>query len=235
VTAPGKVIQGPELQLLNYLRALVPVEPTLVDVGANIGDWTRAVYSRIPHATVFAFEPQAGAYAKLAKLSYPRLQTFNVALGSEEGEDVLLASHDPACLRAGFHVRPQPGHPTLGDLHRHERVKIAELQSVLNSLDVRRLELLKIDVEGSELDVLLGCDELLDRLAIDLIQFEYNDMARHRAIEFKDLWQILEFGYDLFHLAAVEGELLKPVGPAGLGDTPGDHNFLAVSKACKWM
>jgi hypothetical protein len=62
--------------------------------------------------------------------------------------------------------------------------------------NINHLDLLKIDIEGSELAALRGLGEQLEPLLVEVIQFEYGGTALDAGITLRDLYQLLcERGY----------------------------------------
>lgn len=140
-------------------RLVKLLEPGMgvADVGANIGLLTVAAARRVgPAGKVFAFEPEDEPRECLARtlhlngLAWVDLSAS--AVGRQKG-------------RLTFHVSPILGHSSLYALPAEEgearevRVEVARLDDVVAKS--QRLDVVKIDVEGAELDVLAGMGRLL--------------------------------------------------------------------------
>jgi FkbM family methyltransferase len=148
--------------------------PVVFDVGANEGDWIRAVLQRRPLAVVHAFEPQAALTARQPTFAGDvRLHT--VAVGAEAGT---LALYDYATHAGSQHASLLPGviETVHGAQTRSTNVPVITLDTYCAENAVERIDLLKIDVEGFELNVLRGARRLLDDRRIGAIQFEFNEM-----------------------------------------------------------
>jgi len=128
--------------------AFCPPAGAFVDVGAHIGSIISDVKFRHPSAQVVAFEA-IPAKAEALRRKFPSVEIHNVALWDSEGE-------------ASFFVDPQ--HSGCSSLHRSGST-IEEIRVVTRRLDSvladRRVDVLKIDVEGAELGVLKGATGLL--------------------------------------------------------------------------
>ena len=135
---------------------------TFVDVGANVGDWTAAVLERVPNAQGALIEPGAAAVARLHDRFADRVRIIAAAAGDAEGE---LRFYEQA--NAGEHSSLLPG-VVSGGVER--RVPIV----TVDSLDLERIDLLKIDVEGFDARVLRGATRMLSEHRIGAVQFEYN-------------------------------------------------------------
>ena len=71
--------------------------------------------------------------------------------------------------------------------------------SNLKRKEIERVLLLKIDVEGHELEVLKGFESYIKEGKVDLIHFEFNKLNVASRIFFKDFWEFLP-NYDLYRM-----------------------------------
>lgn len=141
-----------------YASALKPTY-TSVEVGSNIGALTVPLsrYCR----RVFAFEPQAENFALLQKNikdnDVQNVITFALALGAEKREDFMptVAEIDTADEwgNIGNYGIAQLGHGSC-------KVEVVTLDDMMKRVDV---DFMKLDCEGSELDVLRGAAPLIER------------------------------------------------------------------------
>lgn len=121
--------QGFLSKLKQYLRG------TVLDIGANIGTHTH-FYSQ--HAEVHAFEPNPIAYECLAH-NCPNVNLYNVAVGAEPGFVSLVPDHS------------NPG-ATYTTSTKSKEIPVI----TIDSLHLEACNFIKIDVEGDEIEVLLG-------------------------------------------------------------------------------
>lgn len=90
--------KSPSYSLLG-LRNL-PIK-TVIDVGANAGQFAKMISSVFPNAQIYCFEPLPEPFTKLKKWAESgggRINIFNIALGDSEGELEMLShlDHSPS-------------------------------------------------------------------------------------------------------------------------------------------
>jgi FkbM family methyltransferase len=140
---------------------------SVVDVGANRGQFTVFAAGLYPQARIFAFEPLPGPYAVLARIAaaHERIQVFQAAIGPEAAPARihLMDPDDCSSLLAptGRQSALFPQTRLAGSLP----VEMAPLHAFIGPGDLRAPALLKLDVQGFELAALGGCAALLDRFA----------------------------------------------------------------------
>lgn len=131
-----------------------------VDVGAHIGEYTLLAARRVgEHGEVHAFEPDARAHEVLVENvrlnGLERIVRFHPwAVSDADGETRLRLGAEPALSALAT------AGSSRGDARDGPRVRTVALDSYV---DGRRLDLVKIDVEGAEMLVLRGARQLLAR------------------------------------------------------------------------
>lgn len=124
------------------------------DIGANVGFFSLLAARCVgPQGCVYSFEPvprNAAAIARSAKLNgLDKIDVIAKAVGASEGDaELLLARH------IGGAALSTAGAPP--DLRGRIVVDVVTLDGVIAQRDFRPPTLVKIDVEGAEMDVLLG-------------------------------------------------------------------------------
>jgi FkbM family methyltransferase len=171
------------------------------DVGANVGDYTRATLSAARQercgVVVHAFEPSPHNIQRLRVDfgSEPAVRIVGAALSDRNGEASLYGGRDgssQASLVARERTSPIAATVT---------VPLVRLENYLEGLGEYPVDLLKLDVEGSELAVLKGLGDRLRPDIIDVIQFEYGGTAIDAGTTLRDLYRLLgAHGYVLAKL-----------------------------------
>jgi FkbM family methyltransferase len=132
-----------------------------VDIGANIGVFCIQVAQASPQTTGVVVEPVRRTFesleANIARNGLSaRLEATQAAVGSDQGR-VLVTSG----LNAANHVIPRArATPSAGE----ELVERVTLDSLVAAKGLTRLDLVKLDVEGFELDVLRGANRTIEKL-----------------------------------------------------------------------
>jgi len=145
---------------------------TVVDVGANRGQFALAARHRWPDAQVISFEPLDRPVSTFRRVFSrdPLTILHQSAIGPREdvGTMHLSRSDDSSSLLAITRLQDTvfPGTDEVGTVD----VRVAPLAAFIESGSMVEPALLKIDVQGYELEVLRGCEPLL--CEFDLIYCE---------------------------------------------------------------
>jgi FkbM family methyltransferase len=157
---------------------------TVVDVGANVGQFSLLAWSLFPAANIFAFEPQPGPARAFARTfsRIPTVTLFESAIGKHSGNVRMHVSrrHDSSSLLpiSRRMVDIFPGTEELAMID----VPIAELDCFLDRGKITGSALLKIDVQGSELEVLSGCEALLNSFSYVYIELSFVELYSGQAL-----------------------------------------------------
>ncbi len=192
----------------------------VVDVGANIGDHTLFFARKVGLAgAVYAFEPQRLVFqtlcANMALNSIANTSCYNAALGVEKGEIVVP-------LIAPWGQEYNFGGMALGGHQEGDRVPVFPL----DDLRLGACHFIKIDVEGMELEVLLGAQALIR--ANRPVLYVENDRQEKSA----DLIRHLDgLGYDLYwHRPLLYNPDNFFRNPENIFGNIGSHNMLCLPK-----
>ena len=146
------------------LGRLTEPSSLVLDIGANIGAHTLHLASLVgPNGRVMAFEPTDFAVRKLRRnldLNPPlasRVQAFHCFLTASDGASVPHAIYSswPLAVEAGLHAKH------LGREMQTEQAQARSLDSILDEHADRKVQLVKLDVDGFECDVLRGATTML--------------------------------------------------------------------------
>lgn len=169
-------LQGEHDNLKAILPGAAPGSVVL-DVGANNGDYSAVVAAIAPQIQIHAFEPHPLTFGRLSKrFAGTSVACHNFGLGVKAGT---FALYDHAGTEGTGHATTNSG--VIERIHGKQAqsvdIEIRRLDQTVESLGLTDIHLLKIDVEGAELDVLAGLGEWAERgITIRHIQIEFNEM-----------------------------------------------------------
>jgi FkbM family methyltransferase len=172
----------------------------IIDGGANVGQFARAVTWAFPEAAVHCFEPQPEIAERLRTnlRDNPRLSVHECALGNTDGTTQFHRNY----LSQTSSIFP------LGIAHDgpySERLKhvstiqvpIRRLDNALRDVAWQRPALLKLDLQGFELEALRGAEELLERIDYILVESAFKEVYQGEPL-FNDIHAFLSSkGFDL--------------------------------------
>jgi FkbM family methyltransferase len=151
---------------VEHKRALGELElRTVVDVGANRGQFTLFALHAFPAARIVSLEPLAAPAACFRRVfaKQTRVTLHQAALGPEPGQSTMHVSrHDDSSSLLPITATQQQIFRGTDEV-RTESVRTAPLAEFLECGAIQQPALLKVDVQGYELEALRACGDLLDR------------------------------------------------------------------------
>ena len=140
--------------LKNYLTKIK--NPIVFDIGANEGEYAKLCKNINKEARIFCFEPHPKTFIRLKNnFNTEEIILINKALSNQNGKLLLYdykekdgSSH--ASLFADV-IKKIHGK----DYICHE-VEVTKVDNIVSEFGIKKIDLLKIDVEGNELNVLKG-------------------------------------------------------------------------------
>lgn len=198
--------------LRDYERLVKPGD-TVLDIGANIGAHTLPLARLVgPNGWVAAFEPTDYAYAKLQ-----RNLSLNPDLsGRVRAVQALLMSkiddHMPEAIPSSWSLRaPAPNeriHPIhKGTYHSLGNAAAVRLDDWVKNEQINKVDFLKVDVDGFEIDVLEGALETLKQFR-PLIMMEFAPYVfQERGRQFSELIGLLQ--QSRYHAQEIKGRKLE--------------------------
>jgi FkbM family methyltransferase len=153
---------------------------TILDVGANAGQFAMRIHKLLPAANIYSFEPLADCYAVLRKnmSGVANFKSFNVALGNENGKRSIY--HNEFSLSSSL--------LPMQDLHRQafpqtvnaklEDIDICRLDDLSHKLELRDNILVKIDVQGFEDKVIMGGASVIERASVLIVETSFEPLYK---------------------------------------------------------
>jgi FkbM family methyltransferase len=211
----------PAVEHISALKSLAP--KSLIDVGANKGQFALAARHMFPEIEIHAFEPLEAERRKMRDVFGNRVRLYPTALGIVAGEATFFVASradSSSLLRPGARQEAAYGVTT----SRAISVPVARLADVLDISTLPRPILMKLDVQGAELDVLTGAEAILS--SIDMIYCEAS---------FVQLYEGQPLASDVTCYLARQGFALRGIFNQSVtrdfGPTQADFLFLRAEKA----
>lgn len=204
---------------VEHLAAIRRAAPaTVIDVGANKGQFSLAIRALRPAARIIAFEPLADAADKYADLfrGDGRVELHRFAIAEQEGAATFHVTDrsDSSSL-----LPPGSGQSAAFGVSRARTMKVPvrRLDSLVRMAGLDRPIMLKIDVQGAELQVLKSCADLSE------VDFVYVELSYVELYEGQPLLAEVS-AYLADRGFALEG-IFNRVSTARFGPTQADFLF----------
>ena len=177
---------------LRFLRTRIRQCKVVFDVGANIGDWANLVLRINPTVQLHCFEPSKSTFDRLAAQSFPvNVVINNFGLSSTSRQSKLFV-FDEANGMNSLYRREGLEHLGLTSQRREETIELQTLDEYCSRHDVFKIDYLKLDVEGHELEILRGANDTLNDGRIGIVQFEYGGCNIDSRVLLKDIFDFVQ-------------------------------------------
>jgi FkbM family methyltransferase len=145
---------------------------TVVDVGANRGDFSELFLRQFPSATVHALEPVQTTFDRLQERlsSKPRMRFHRLAASDKSGTALIRTFESSEKNTLVTDLKDSLRINAIGE----EEIKTQRLDEFFGEIKLQQVDLLKIDVEGFEMKVLEGCGSYLEPSRIRYIFYEFH-------------------------------------------------------------
>jgi len=187
---------------------------TVVDLGANRGQFALCIRRLFPKARIFSFEPlpEPTITWRRAFAGDTHATLFEAAVGEQAGLRRMHVSRwdvSSSLLPIG---QAQQYHFPFTQEARRQEVTVVRLADRLSHADIAGRALLKLDVQGSELSALRGCEELLERFACVYVEASFIELYTGQALAGDIVQYLGSRGYRLSCVANLScGKSSKPI------------------------
>jgi FkbM family methyltransferase len=166
---------------------------TVLDIGANIGEFTGIFNELFPKAEIHAFEPLPDCFNKLRERTkeLKNVKVYNIGLGSKDGELELYKS--------SWH--PASSFREMGDLHKQNYPHSSKSENII--VGIRQLDdifegsilpeniFIKMDVQGFEDEVIKGGIKTFSNSRVIVVESSFQKLYENEPM-FHGIYSLLE-------------------------------------------
>ena len=186
---------------LSAIEAFLPKTiETILDIGGNKGDWTRAAISRWGSRLkkIYIFEPSRHHLQSIAAIDDPRVTFVPAAIGSAPGTATLYSDAEGSGMASL--TKRRLDHLSI-DFNMSEKVDVITLDNFIQQNGIQHVDYAKFDIEGHELDAFKGAVKSFENKIFKTISFEFGGCNIDTRTFFQDFWYFLKpLGFDIYRL-----------------------------------
>jgi len=202
IGAGAEVDASGEQSVFRFLMNRTGPPYTIFDVGANQGQFLNAARNELGSVdfSIHCFEPGKDTFdvLQLKARDDHRVTLNKVGLGRESTRATL--HYDAPGSGLASMTKRRLDHFGI-DVALSEEIKIRTVDEYCAEHDIQRISLLKIDIEGHELDALAGAKAMFERKAVDMVTFEFGGCNIDTRTYFQDFWYFFrDLNMEIFRL-----------------------------------
>ena len=157
---------------------------TILDIGANTGQFASSIHQIFPDATIYSFEPLQDCYEQLVAnfSNVPRFKAFNLALGDIPGEvEMYRNEYSVSSSLLAMKELHKESFPFTRD-EQVQKVNVARLDDLANDLELHRPMLIKLDVQGFEDKVISEGINTISKADIIIIELSVEHLYENQPL-----------------------------------------------------
>jgi FkbM family methyltransferase len=159
----------------NALLNIIPDIKTIIDIGANIGQYALAAHRFYPNSQIYSFEPVPICYKQLQEntKAISNIHSYNYALGNQNREITFFQNahtHASSALNVSkYQMDNVPKTKNFQEI----KVKCLKLDDFPFEHNLLTPILLKLDVQGYERNVLEGASSFLQKVNYIILEMSF--------------------------------------------------------------
>lgn len=210
IGAGGEFSESGEYVLFDLLEERCQPPYCIFDVGSNKGQFLNYAVGclKVEEFCLHCFEPSLETFGILEKsrVADDRIKLNNIGLGSAKSESMLYSNAKGA--EGASLTKRDLDHLGISFSY-SEVVQIETLDDYCANNKVDQIHILKMDIEGHELDALRGSIKMIMKNAIDMILFEFGGCNIDTRRFFRDYWHFFQNTNMDIHRVTPSGYLSK--------------------------
>jgi FkbM family methyltransferase len=216
-----------------FMRRVLEPGMVVLDGGANEGLFSLYSARRVgSRGTVLAVEPSTREFERLvANVALNRLdnvKAVNVALGSQDGRGLLAVAESRHAGASTLHAADRGQSPPAWTTSK-DTVRLETIDTLMSRSELTRLDVIRLDIEGSEVDALQGAKTMIGRFQPTLLLEAEEERLGGQGRTKNDLARALdELGYETWVFDADTGQL-RP------GELPSEPDGKVIAAPRGWQ
>lgn len=168
----------------------------ILDVGANLGEWTRMAKEIYPDSVVYMIEPLSEMESNLKKIceEFPGTKYFPNGAGSKIAEHPLTTWGDDlagaSCLNSENEY--------FKSLNKQRMIKIITIDSLIENKQIEIPELVKLDIQGFELEALKGATMTFGKTEAFILETSLFEFTKGTPILSEVVIFMADRGYEIY-------------------------------------
>ena len=157
-------------------------DPIIFDIGSHRGKLTKLMNELYANSSMYCFEPNESMNLSLQKIG-KNVKVFNYAVGEKNGEEkILINKIDLTHTLSKINKNSQYlkiKNFIIGKSEEkivYKKIKVVSLTNFCKTNKIKRIDFLKVDVEGYEYEVLKGAKDIIKNVRFIMLEVQKNDM-----------------------------------------------------------
>ena len=166
---------------------------TVLDIGGNVGRFSKTMEYLFPHAHIHAFEPLPSCFDQMTTLmaGYDKYQGYNIGLGDADGVlDMEESSHNPSSSLLPMADLHKKAFPKASE-SMTKKVQVRKLDDIAPELNLGDHILIKVVVQGYEKKVIEGGLSTFAKAKLLMLELSFQELYEGQPF-FDDIYQLIK-------------------------------------------